>query len=87
MERKNIVSDIITQNVDSLHFKAGSRSALELHGCNNLRYACQTCGFVEPRPNYQDRIKNMNLEWIKEHLPHVLETLNEDDDDGILLKK
>ena len=29
----------------------------------------------------------LNLEWIKEHLPHVLETLNEDDDDGILLKK
>lgn len=31
LERKNIVSDIITQNVDSLHFKAGSKSALELH--------------------------------------------------------
>ena len=86
LERKNIVSNIITQNVDSLHFKAGSRSALELHGCNR-DVVCQSCGFVEPRPNYQDRINELNLEWIKEHLPHVLETLNEDDDDGILLKK
>ena len=34
LEQKNIISDIITQNVDSLHFKAGSKSALELHVSN-----------------------------------------------------
>ena len=35
LEQKNIISDIITQNVDSLHFKAGSKSALELHVSKN----------------------------------------------------
>jgi NAD-dependent deacetylase len=34
---------LVTQNVDSLHFRAGSRNVLELHG--NLREArCNRCG-------------------------------------------
>ena len=72
LERKNIVSTIVTQNVDSLHYKAGSKSALELHGCNR-DVVCLNCGYVEPRPNYQDRINELNLEWIKFNLPHPLD--------------
>ena len=72
LERKNIVSTIVTQNVDSLHYKAGSKSALELHGCNR-DVVCLNCGYVEPRPNYQDRINELNLEWIKSNLHHPLD--------------
>jgi NAD-dependent deacetylase len=39
------LSSIITQNVDGLHFKAGSRNVIELHG--NMREAvCLSCGNV-----------------------------------------
>eukprot|EP00944_MAST-04C_sp_MAST-4C-sp1_P007684 g7684.t1 len=75
LERKNIVSTIVTQNVDSLHYKAGSKSALELHGCNR-DVVCLNCGYVEPRPNYQDRINELNLEWIKSNLHHPLDADN-----------
>lgn len=36
--------DVITQNVDNLHFRAGSRGTIELHG--SLReFRCDGCGF------------------------------------------
>lgn len=37
---------IVTQNVDSLHQKAGSSSVYELHGSNRTWY-CMSCGHVE----------------------------------------
>ena len=36
--------DVITQNVDNLHFRAGSRGVIELHG--SLReFRCDACGY------------------------------------------
>lgn len=38
---------VITQNIDGLHQKAGSREAIELHG--NLReLICERCGCLQP---------------------------------------
>jgi NAD-dependent deacetylase len=38
---------VVTQNVDSLHLRAGSRDVVELHG--NLRAArCETCALLVP---------------------------------------
>ena len=48
-ELERLVSDftLATQNVDSLHLRAGSRNLLELHG--SLRQArCVQCGFLRP---------------------------------------
>jgi len=43
LERMGKLSSIITQNVDGLHFKAGSKNVIELHG--NMREAvCLGCG-------------------------------------------
>lgn len=43
MEKKNIISGIITQNIDGLHLKAGSERVYEVHG--NLREGhCISCG-------------------------------------------
>lgn len=43
MERRGILRAVVTQNIDGLHQKAGSREVLELHG--NARYAqCIECG-------------------------------------------
>ena len=47
LERMGRLSSIITQNVDGLHFKAGSKNVIELHG--NMREAvCSNCGDAIP---------------------------------------
>lgn len=43
LEKKGKLSGLITQNIDLLHQKAGSQSALEIHGSFWKSY-CQTCG-------------------------------------------
>jgi len=43
LERMGRLSSIITQNVDGLHFKAGSRNVIELHG-NAREAVCLSCG-------------------------------------------
>lgn len=47
LEKIGKLSSIITQNVDSLHFKAGSKNVIELHG--SMREAvCMNCGTIIP---------------------------------------
>ncbi len=43
MESKNKLTAVVTQNVDGLHQKAGSRRVLEVHG-NGTKFYCQRCG-------------------------------------------
>jgi len=42
LERRGKLKAIVTQNVDSLHHKAGSVNVLELHGSRS-RYFCMNC--------------------------------------------
>ncbi len=42
MENEGLISCIITQNVDNLHQKAGSKCVLELHGTAE-KYFCMSC--------------------------------------------
>lgn len=43
LERAGKLKAVVTQNIDGLHQKAGSREVLELHG-SVLRNYCQDCG-------------------------------------------
>jgi NAD-dependent SIR2 family protein deacetylase len=43
LERLGVVSGLITQNVDLLHTKAGSRNVIDLHG-TYAQVACLDCG-------------------------------------------
>ena len=43
LEREGRLKAVITQNIDGLHQKAGSREGLELHG-SVLRNYCERCG-------------------------------------------
>jgi NAD-dependent SIR2 family protein deacetylase len=43
LERDGIVVGVMTQNVDGLHQRAGSRRVVELHGSND-RVRCLVCG-------------------------------------------
>ena len=42
LEKENILSSTITQNIDDLHRQAGSRNVIELHG-NAFRIRCMKC--------------------------------------------
>ena len=42
-EREGKLRAVVTQNIDGLHQKAGSRNVFELHG-STLRSYCQSCG-------------------------------------------
>ena len=45
MEERGIIKAVITQNIDGLHQKAGSRRVIELHGSASRHY-CIRCGRV-----------------------------------------
>jgi NAD-dependent deacetylase len=47
LEAKGIIKSVITQNIDRLHTKAGSRSVLEVHG-NIIMSHCDCCGEEVP---------------------------------------
>jgi len=47
LEAKGIIKSVITQNIDRLHIKAGSRSVLEIHG-NIMMSHCDCCGEEVP---------------------------------------
>jgi NAD-dependent SIR2 family protein deacetylase len=62
LESLGVVVALITQNVDGLHQRAGSRAVIELHGSNH-RVTCLTCGSVVPREEIQERIREANDGW------------------------
>jgi NAD-dependent deacetylase len=44
LERRGLVDGVVTQNIDTLHTRAGSREVIEVHG--SIRSArCLNCGF------------------------------------------
>ncbi len=43
LEQAGIVSGVVTQNIDMLHQRAGSRNVVELHGSPDT-HTCLTCG-------------------------------------------
>ncbi|XP_046556816.1 NAD-dependent protein lipoamidase sirtuin-4, mitochondrial-like [Haliotis rubra] len=61
-ERKRKVSWLVTQNVDALHYKAGSMQLTELHGSAH-RVECLSCQKVFPRHEMQEMIIDRNPKW------------------------
>lgn len=62
LQRRGIVSMLLTQNVDGLHQKAGSTDVVDLHGrIDTVR--CLACHRTEPRENLQSRLLEANPQW------------------------
>jgi NAD-dependent SIR2 family protein deacetylase len=61
-ERDGIATGIVTQNVDGLHVRAGSRRVVELHGTMR-RVLCTHCGQVFDRRDLAVRVEADNP-WI-----------------------
>lgn len=55
MEQQGLLQAVITQNIDLLHHKAGSRRVLELHG-SPLHHRCLTCG---RESSFQDIVRTV----------------------------
>lgn len=59
LERAGVVSGLITQNVDLLHTKAGSRHVIDLHG-TYARVICLDCGHTMSRAALADLLEAAN---------------------------
>jgi NAD-dependent SIR2 family protein deacetylase len=56
LEGAGVVADVVTQNVDGLHQRAGSRRVVDLHGRLDA-VVCLACGAPEPRASVQARLE------------------------------
>lgn len=52
LEQEGHLSTIITQNIDNLHQRAGSKQVLEVHG-NMTKIYCPHCGYTMPSEEYR----------------------------------
>ncbi|XP_070571989.1 NAD-dependent protein lipoamidase sirtuin-4, mitochondrial-like [Ptychodera flava] len=67
-EKENRLCWLITQNVDALHTKAGTRDLTELHGCSH-RVVCLNCRTISDRHELQQRILQLNPLFEVESVP------------------
>lgn len=62
LEDRGLLRQIITQNVDGLHQKAGSRRVIDLHGrLDSVR--CVGCDNRIPREDFQSELRRRNPGW------------------------
>jgi NAD-dependent SIR2 family protein deacetylase len=59
LERDGVVNGVITQNVDLLHTKAGSRDVINLHG-TYARVVCLSCGHSVSRVALAEELDSLN---------------------------
>lgn len=59
LEQDGLVTGVVTQNVDGLHQRAGSRRVIDLHG-RLSRVLCRGCGDVSPRLELDQRLRAVN---------------------------
>ena len=62
LQRRGLLSGIITQNVDGLHQRAGARDVIELHGSLG-RVICLGCGERTARDELDQRLRTANPRW------------------------
>jgi NAD-dependent deacetylase sirtuin 4 len=72
---------LITQNVDSLHRRAGSVHITELHGRTNA-VKCMKCGARRDRVDFHDELEDLNHEWLQQALAEQDETTARPDGDA-----
>lgn len=75
LERAGIVNGVVTQNVDGLHLRAGSRHVVDVHGSID-RVRCLECGQQFARVDIADRM-TLDNPWLAQ--PETIK-LNPDGD-------
>lgn len=74
LQRRGLLTSIITQNVDGLHQRAGASAVTELHGSLD-RVRCLNCGRRTSRTELNQRLTEANPAWTAE-----ASTINPDGD-------
>jgi NAD-dependent SIR2 family protein deacetylase len=64
LEHAGAVTGVITQNVDLLHTKAGSRNVVNLHG-TYARVICLGCGYTLSRAALAEQLETLNPGFIE----------------------
>lgn len=64
LERAGVVTGVITQNVDLLHTKAGSRTVVNLHG-SYAQVVCLRCGLTMSRAALAETLEALNPGFIE----------------------
>ncbi|CDO05911.1 SIR2 family NAD-dependent protein deacylase [Mycolicibacterium cosmeticum] len=64
LEEAGVVMGLITQNVDLLHTKAGSRRVVNLHG-TYAQVVCLSCGYTMSRAALADELEGLNPGFIE----------------------
>jgi NAD-dependent SIR2 family protein deacetylase len=62
LEGSGRIAALVTQNVDGLHQRAGSRDVIDLHGRLD-GVICLGCGDTQPRTELQPRLHELNPDW------------------------
>ena len=70
LEERGVVTGVVTQNVDGLHARAGSRRVVELHGAMR-RVTCLVCGQIFARADIAARMTRDNP-WLGD--PDAIQT-------------
>ncbi|HYQ43957.1 MAG TPA: NAD-dependent protein deacetylase [Polyangiaceae bacterium] len=66
LEARSALSLLVTQNVDGLHHRAGSRSVVDLHGrLDEVR--CLGCGALTARAELQSELVARNGDFVRAH--------------------
>jgi NAD-dependent SIR2 family protein deacetylase len=66
LEQAGHVHQLITQNVDGLHQRAGSQQVVDLHGRLD-QVVCMQCRTLSPRADYQRALLAANDHWQHRH--------------------
>ncbi len=80
MEQNNLLNAVVTQNIDNLHYEAGSQTVYEFHG-NSKKLKCLKCGHVydakdidfdniPPKCNKDGEILKPDFIFFGEGIPH-----------------
>ncbi|MET0702438.1 MAG: Sir2 family NAD-dependent protein deacetylase, partial [Mycobacterium sp.] len=64
LEHAGVVTGVITQNVDLLHTKAGSRAVVNLHG-TYAQVVCLSCGFTMSRAELAVELEALNPGFVE----------------------
>ncbi len=62
LELAGKIDTLVTQNVDGLHRRAGSRNVIDLHG-DLGQVRCLCCDVVSARADYQQQLRRANPGW------------------------
>ena len=62
LEQRGLVNGVITQNIDMLHQKAGSRTVFEIHG-SPIRHYCVGCGLRKSFEEICDMLEKATIPY------------------------